>query len=143
MGFMERWMSNHWEDARSVLKKPLVMAEFGKSSKDAGFNLNERELFMGNVYRDIYRFARSGGTMSGSLVWQLMAQDMDAYHDGYEIILSQTPSTARIMASQSHAMNALSHLMFTRVDDGAMIISHGHGHGHHHHARLGRKHRRN
>ncbi|KAL2231792.1 UNVERIFIED_CONTAM: Mannan endo-1,4-beta-mannosidase 2 [Sesamum indicum] len=111
MGFMERWMSSHLEDAKTILKKPLVIAEFGKSSKDPGFSLNQREVYMENVYRDIYRFARrGGGTMSGSLVWQLMAQGMDGYHDGYEIILSQTPSTARIISRQSHAMNTLSHL---------------------------------
>lgn len=142
MGFMETWMTNHWQDARTILKKPLVIAEFGKSSKDPGFSLNDRELYMGTVYRDIYRYARtSGGTMSGSLVWQLMAQGMDAYDDGYDIVLSQTPSIARIMSSQSHAMSALSHLA-TGMGDGTMGIPHGHGHGHHRHARRGRKHRR-
>ncbi|KAI3464261.1 hypothetical protein Pfo_020924 [Paulownia fortunei] len=132
MGFMESWMSNHWEDARTILKKPLVIAEFGKSSKDPGFSLNERDLYMGNVYRDIYRFARTGGTMSGSLVWQLMAEGMDGYHDGYEIILSQNPSTAGIMSRQSHAMNSLSHLF---SNNGPHAHVHGammaHGHGHH------------
>ncbi|KAL0456280.1 UNVERIFIED_CONTAM: Mannan endo-1,4-beta-mannosidase 2 [Sesamum latifolium] len=117
MGFMERWMSNHLEDAKTILKKPLVIAEFGKSSKDPGFSLNERDVYMGNVYRDIYRFARrGGGTMSGSLVWQLMGEGMDGYHDGYQIILSQTPSTAGIMSRQSHAMNTLSHLFSNNHD---------------------------
>ncbi|KAL2539016.1 Mannan endo-beta-1 [Forsythia ovata] len=110
MAFMERWMSSHWNDARGILKKPLIIAEFGKSSKDPGYSLTARDLYMGDVYRDIYRFARTGGTMSGSLVWQLMAQGMDSYHDGYEIVLSQNPSTAGIMSRQSHAMTALSRL---------------------------------
>lgn len=154
MGFMERWMSNHWDDARTVLKKPLVIAEFGKSSKDPGFTSNERDLYMGNVYRDIYRFARTGGTMSGSLVWQLMAEGMDSYYDGYEIVLSKSPSTAGIMSRQSHAMNALSHLFSTHDNahvhgDGAMMDAHRHvhratsnrgrpfgrRHPHHHHQR--------
>ncbi|CAI9117164.1 OLC1v1018510C1 [Oldenlandia corymbosa var. corymbosa] len=34
MGFR---MTSHWEDANNILKKPLVIAEFGKSSKDPGF----------------------------------------------------------------------------------------------------------
>lgn len=110
MVFMEKWMSSHRDDARGILKKPLVIAEFGKSSKDPGYSLTARDLYMGDVYRDIYRFARTGGTMSGSLVWQLMAEGMDSYHDGYEIILSQNPSTAAIMSRQSHAMTDLSHL---------------------------------
>ncbi|KAL2539015.1 Mannan endo-beta-1 [Forsythia ovata] len=110
MAFMERWMSSHWNDARGILKKPLIIAEFGKSSKDPRYSLTARDLYMSNVYRDIYRFARTGGTMSGSLVWQLMAQGMESYYDGYEIILSQNPSTAGIMSRQSHAMTDLSHL---------------------------------
>ncbi|CAA3032856.1 mannan endo-1,4-beta-mannosidase 5-like, partial [Olea europaea subsp. europaea] len=97
MAFMERWMSGHWDDARGILKKPLIIAEFGKSSKDPGYSLTARDLYIGDVYRDIYRFARTGGTMSGSLVWQLMGKGMDSYQDGYEIILSQNPSTAGIM----------------------------------------------
>ncbi|KAK4483914.1 hypothetical protein RD792_011123 [Penstemon davidsonii] len=139
MGFMERWMSNHWSDARTILKKPLIIAEFGKSSKDPGFNLNERDLYMTNVYRDIYRFARTGGgTMSGSLIWQLMAQGMDSYHDGYEIVLAQNPSTAGIISRQSHAMSSLSHLVNNGPHaahvQGVTMRTHGHHH-HHHQAR--------
>ncbi|CAA0833702.1 Mannan endo-1-4-beta-mannosidase 7 [Striga hermonthica] len=114
MGFMERWMTSHWEDAKTVLKKPLVIAEFGKSCKDPVFDPNERDLYMGNVYRDIYRYARTRGTMSGSLVWQLMGEGMEEYYDGYEIVLSQSPSTAGIMSRQAHAMTALSHLFTIR-----------------------------
>ncbi|PHU30102.1 Mannan endo-1,4-beta-mannosidase 5 [Capsicum chinense] len=38
--FMQTWMTSHWRDSRSILKKPLVLAEFGKSSKDSGYNQN-------------------------------------------------------------------------------------------------------
>ncbi|XP_047961944.1 mannan endo-1,4-beta-mannosidase 5-like [Salvia hispanica] len=118
--FMERWMWNHWEDARNILKKPLVIAEFGKRSKDG---LVERDLYIGSIYRDIYRYATSGGTMSGSLVWQVMAQGMDDYHDGYEIILSQSPSTAGIISRQSHAMNALMSQFFTRDNNNIIRLA--------------------
>ncbi|CAI9100028.1 OLC1v1036946C1 [Oldenlandia corymbosa var. corymbosa] len=111
MGFMQRWMTSHWEDSKNILKKPLVVAEFGKSSKDPGFSLTNRDDFMGNVYRLIYGFARSGGTMGGSLIWQLMAQGMDSYNDGYGIVLGQDPSTTNLMSRQAHAMAALSHLL--------------------------------
>ncbi|PIN11618.1 Mannan endo-1,4-beta-mannosidase [Handroanthus impetiginosus] len=123
MGFMEKWMWNHWQDAKTILKKPLVIAEFGMSSKDSGFSLNERELYMGNVYRDIYKYARTGGTMSGSLVWQLVAEGMDGYHDGYEIILSQRPSTAGILSRQSHAMRALSDLFSSNGPHGSTTMT--------------------
>ncbi|XP_042047227.1 mannan endo-1,4-beta-mannosidase 5-like [Salvia splendens] len=105
--FMQSWLWNHWQDARNVLKKPLVLAEFGKSSKDAGYTLNKRDTYIGNVYRDVYRYAQNGGTMSGSLVWQAMAEGMESYGDGYEIVLSQSTSTAGIMSRQARALGAL------------------------------------
>lgn len=149
MGFMERWMLNHWHDATVVLKKPLVIGEFGKSSKDAGFSMKEREAYMGNVYRDVYRYAvSSGGGMGGSLVWQVMAEGMDGYHDGYEIVLSHDPSTAAVMSSHSHAMMAL---MSSQIKDPRVHGPHGHAHGYHddgkslnhrHHHHHGRRHAR-
>lgn len=110
MAFMQRWMSSHWEDSRSTLKKPLVIAEFGKSSKDPGYTLSARDTFMNTIYKNIYSFARSGGTLGGGLVWQLMAGGMDSYYDGYQIVLPTNPSTTRFISSQSQAMTALSHL---------------------------------
>lgn len=109
MEFMENWMRSHWEDAKTVLKKPLVMAEFGKSSRDGGFSIDVRNSFLSRVYKDTYEFAKEGGTMAGSMVWQLMAHDMDAWDDGYSIVLPQNPSTAAVISDQSQAMKDLAH----------------------------------
>ncbi|XP_076906652.1 mannan endo-1,4-beta-mannosidase 5-like [Bidens hawaiensis] len=113
MTFMQRWMSSHYEDSRTVLKKPLVIAEFGKSRKDPDYNINKRDSYMKAVYRNIYMEARTGGTVGGGLVWQLMADGMGSYGDGYEIILSENPSTDGIISQQSHAMTTLSQLLRT------------------------------
>ncbi|KAH0659023.1 hypothetical protein KY289_027771 [Solanum tuberosum] len=128
--FMQRWMTSHWQDSRTILKKPLVLAEFGKSSKDPGYNQNARDTFMSLVYRNVYNFAKAGGTMGGSLVWQLVAQGMDNFDDGYSIILAQNPSTAGLISGQSHAMTTLAHL----VNSPKLGQVHGHhplGVGHH------------
>ncbi|PHT33975.1 Mannan endo-1,4-beta-mannosidase 3 [Capsicum baccatum] len=98
--WMERWITNHWQDARTILKKPLVLAEFGKSSRGQG----SRDTFMSNVYRNVYNLAKEGGTMAGSLVWQLMAHGMENYDDGYCIVLGQNPSTTQIISDQAHVM---------------------------------------
>ncbi|XP_059295541.1 mannan endo-1,4-beta-mannosidase 5-like [Lycium ferocissimum] len=111
MEFMQRWITSHWEDSSRVLKKPLVLAEFGKSSKDPGYKLNARDTFMSSVYRNVYSYAKYGGTMGGSLLWQLAGQGMENYDDGYSIILAQNPSTAGIISGQSHAMTTLAHLL--------------------------------
>ncbi|KAI3777357.1 hypothetical protein L1987_47157 [Smallanthus sonchifolius] len=114
MVFMRRWMWSHFKDSRTILKKPLVIAEFGKSSKDPNYNINKRDSYMKAVYRNIYMDARGGGAVGGGLVWQLQADGMGSYGDGYEIILSDSPSTDHIISQQSHAMTTLSHLLRIR-----------------------------
>ncbi|KAJ4795320.1 hypothetical protein LUZ62_046566 [Rhynchospora pubera] len=110
--FVQRWMWSHWEDARTILKKPLVFAEFGKSKKDPGYTENERDTFLNTVYTNIYSFARTGGgSMAGGLVWQLMAEGMDSYYDGYEIVLPRDPSTTALISKQSHVMQTLAHTL--------------------------------
>ncbi|XP_076939923.1 mannan endo-1,4-beta-mannosidase 5-like [Bidens hawaiensis] len=124
MAFMQRWMLSHYEDSRTVLKKPVVIAEFGKSSKDPDFNINKRDSYMKAVYRNIYMEARTGGTVGGGLVWQLMADGMGSYGDGYEIILSENPSTDGLISQQSHAMTTLSQLLRTGPQN--VPIDHAH-----------------
>jgi len=114
MAFMQRWLTSHWGDSRSVLKKPLIFAEFGKSKKDpAGFSVSARDAFLNAVYTNIYDLARDGGTMGGGLVWQIMAEGMESHYDGYEIVLSQNPSTTTLIAQQSRRMTALQHSLNT------------------------------
>ncbi|KAH7677137.1 Mannan endo-1,4-beta-mannosidase protein [Dioscorea alata] len=108
----QRWMWSHWDDASKILKKPIVFAEFGKSDKDPGFSVTERDNYMSTIYRNVYNFAKSSdGTFGGGLVWQLMAEGMENYYDGYEIILSQNPSTAGLITRQSNVMASLSQLL--------------------------------
>nr|GMD13183.1 mannan endo-1,4-beta-mannosidase 5 [Ipomoea batatas] len=109
MEFVEKWITSHWQDANTVLKKPLVLAEFGKSSRDGGFTVSVRDSFMATVYGQIYNLAKNGGVMAGTMVWQIMAQDMGGWDDGYSIVLPENPSTATVLSSQSHAMADLSH----------------------------------
>ncbi|KAK7263951.1 hypothetical protein RJT34_31551 [Clitoria ternatea] len=110
MEFMQRWMMSHWEDSRTILKKPLVFTEFGMSKKDPGYSIQARDSFMNVVYSSIYKFAQNGGTFAGGLVWQLLDEGMDPYDDGYEIVLSQNPSTSSVISQQSTKMIALENI---------------------------------
>lgn len=103
-------MSTHWTDSRTILKKPMVFSEFGKSTKDPGFSITSRDSFLNAVYSNIYSFARGGG-IGGGLVWQILAQGMESYSDGYEIVLSENLSTSSIISQQSRQMTALQHQM--------------------------------
>ncbi|KAK9110832.1 hypothetical protein Sjap_018892 [Stephania japonica] len=133
LAFVERWATSHWTDSRMILKKPLVFAEFGKSEKDPGFSLSGRDSFLSNVYSNIYNSARSGGTMGGGLVWQLLGEGMNSYNDGYEIVLSQSPSTAGVIEAQSQKMTQLIHSFgsphHVTTKNVAVLTS---KHGHHH-----------
>ncbi|EYU22711.1 hypothetical protein ABFS82_03G124100 [Erythranthe guttata] len=110
MGFMRRWMTSHWTDSRTLLKKPMVFTEFGRSSKDPGFSIASRDSFLNAIYSNIYSLARGGG-IGGGLVWQIVAQGMESYSDGYEIVLSENLSTSSIISQQSRQMTALEHKM--------------------------------
>ena len=79
-----------------------MITEFGKSSKDPGYNLNSRDSFMNAVYANMDTLGKSGGIIRGSLVWQLVAGGMEPYHDGYEIVLSENSSTNGVLLKQSN-----------------------------------------
>ncbi|CAA0809828.1 Mannan endo-1-4-beta-mannosidase 7 [Striga hermonthica] len=110
MVFMRRWMTSHWRDSKTLLRKPMVFTEFGKSCKDKGFSIASRDEYMNAVYSSLYSFARGGG-IGGGLVWQILDVGMESYADGYEIVLSESPSTSSIINQQSRQMTALQHMM--------------------------------
>ncbi|KAG9129044.1 hypothetical protein Leryth_016871 [Lithospermum erythrorhizon] len=106
MIFVQRWIMSHTIDTKKILKKPLVFSEFGKSIKEHGYNISTRDAFMNSIYTSIYGVARKGA-LAGGLVWQILAEEMESYDDGYGIVLSQSPSTRGIISLQSHQMNDL------------------------------------
>ncbi|KAJ4713857.1 Mannan endo-1,4-beta-mannosidase-like protein [Melia azedarach] len=59
MLFLQRWLTSHWTDSRTILRKPLIFSEFGKSSKDSGFSISARDSFLNAIYTNIYNLARS------------------------------------------------------------------------------------
>jgi len=105
--FVEKWIQAHIQDSNSVLQKPILLAEFGKSSKSAGYNVAMRDNYLQGIYNTLYTCARSGGPCGGGLFWQLLAQGMDNFRDGYEVVLEESPSTATIIAQQSQKLSAL------------------------------------
>ena len=97
---MKRWMHSHSIDSNKILKKPLVLAEFGKSNKDSGHSLGERDQYLRKVYESVNKFERTGGEIG-----------MDSYGDGYGIILSQHASTRGVISGESHKMTTLSRML--------------------------------
>ncbi|KAM0927625.1 hypothetical protein ACQ4PT_002754 [Festuca glaucescens] len=108
LSFLGRWLDAHIADAHRTLRKPLLIAEFGKSQRDPGFTSAQRDAQFGLVYAKIYQSARTGGPAVGGLFWQLMADGMDSYGDGYEVIFAEAPpSTTAVITTQSRKLKLL------------------------------------
>ncbi|KAL6008996.1 hypothetical protein ACLOJK_022223 [Asimina triloba] len=105
--FLGSWMESHIQDSARVLRKPILITEFGKSSRDGGYSTNVRDNFLGVVFNAVYGSARSGGPCAGALFWHVLAQGMDNFRDGYEIIFAECPSTTDVISQQSHKLSAL------------------------------------
>ncbi|KAF9593107.1 hypothetical protein IFM89_020171 [Coptis chinensis] len=106
--FVQKWLQVHIEDSNEILKKPLLFTEFGKSSNISGYNIMRRDTYYDTVYNDIYTSAKSGGACKGALFWQALNQGMNDLCDGYEVILVECNSTAKIIAQQSQKLSDLS-----------------------------------
>ncbi|XP_030471491.1 putative mannan endo-1,4-beta-mannosidase 9 [Syzygium oleosum] len=105
--FVDKWVQVHIQDSNTILNKPIILDEFGKSSKSSGYSLEKRDSYFGRLYDTIYTSASNQGSCAGGLFWQLFAQGMDNFSDGYEVILELSPSTASIIAQQSRKMSSL------------------------------------
>ncbi|KAL5068964.1 hypothetical protein RYX36_019851 [Vicia faba] len=102
---IEKWIEDHIQDANTILQKPIIVTEFGMSSKSTGYSIAARDDYYKEIYSIIYTSAISGGSCAGAMFWQLLSQGMDSYGDGFEVILENSPSTAQIIKQQSTKMS--------------------------------------
>ncbi|KAG1328339.1 putative mannan endo-1,4-beta-mannosidase 9 [Cocos nucifera] len=107
LAFLKSWIQSHMDDSGAVIKKPLMITEFGRSSKTTGYTEGERNAFYWAVYNMMFESAREEGSCAGGLFWQVLAEGMDDFKDGYEIILSESSSTATIISQQSRRISSL------------------------------------
>ncbi|CAA6662243.1 unnamed protein product [Spirodela intermedia] len=103
--FLQSWIQSHVEDCTRVLRKPLLITEFGKSTRSA--SVPQRDALFSAVYDAVFSSARLGGPDGGAVFWQLLVQGMSDFGDGYEVVFSDCPSTAAIISRQSQRMSTL------------------------------------
>ncbi|XP_057842891.2 mannan endo-1,4-beta-mannosidase 6 [Cryptomeria japonica] len=99
--FVKSWIYAHIEDAEKTLNMPVLFAEFGVSERYGGYNISYRDTFMQTVYDGILNSIKSGGAGAGTLLWQLFPEDTEYMNDGFAIVLSKAPSTAKLISLQS------------------------------------------
>ncbi|KAL2252478.1 UNVERIFIED_CONTAM: putative mannan endo-1,4-beta-mannosidase 9 [Sesamum indicum] len=105
--FVEKWIQTHINDSNSILKKPLVVSEFGKSSRSSGYTVKARDRYFGLIFNRVYGCARRRGPCGGALFWQVMAEGMENWSDGYEVVLEQSPTTVGVINQQSRRISSL------------------------------------
>ncbi|XP_010550422.1 PREDICTED: mannan endo-1,4-beta-mannosidase 7 [Tarenaya hassleriana] len=114
LDFLNKWLDAHIQDAQNVLQKPVLMAEFGKSTHAPGFCLDKRDTIFNTVYGKIYASAKGQGAAAGGLFWQLLTESMDNFQDGYGIVLSEGSSTVNVISQQSRKLGLIRR-MFARM----------------------------
>lgn len=119
--FVENWIQAHVNDSQLVIKKPIIVSEFGKSSRSSGYTVGVRDTYLGNVFGAVYNCARARGPCGGALFWQVMAVGMENWSDGYEIFMEESPSTVGVIEQQSRRIASLNKMNFlefvTHTDD--------------------------
>ncbi|KAL3714502.1 hypothetical protein ACJRO7_006426 [Eucalyptus globulus] len=85
--FVDKWVQAHIQDSNTILNMPIILGEFGKLSKSAGYSVAKRDSYFGMLYDAIYASSSNRGSCAGGLFWWVFAQGMDSLSDGYEVIL--------------------------------------------------------
>ncbi|KAL7135432.1 hypothetical protein ABFS83_11G095600 [Erythranthe nasuta] len=115
--FVHKWIQTHIDDSKSVIGKPIMVTEFGKSSRSSGYNVEARDNYFSDIFDSVYRCARTGGPCGGALFWQVMAQGMGDWSDGYDVVLEQSPSTVGVISQQSREISSLNQIKFATSAD--------------------------
>jgi len=105
LAFIKTWYNDHIQDAKNVLHKPVLFAEYGKSLKLS--SATARDQLYRTIYSIVYSSASHGGAAAGNLFWHLLAEGMDNFNDGYEIVLSQNPEISGLIAQESQKLNRI------------------------------------
>ncbi|KAJ0971441.1 hypothetical protein J5N97_019400 [Dioscorea zingiberensis] len=109
MKYIFKWVKSHIEDGETVLKKPVLLSEFGFSINNKNFDHSHRDTLYKSVFDIMYKSARKQGAGAGALVWQLLVDGMDQYGDDYGIIPKKSSSLFNLMKRQSCRLLVLHH----------------------------------
>ncbi|KAI9089346.1 hypothetical protein K1719_029625 [Acacia pycnantha] len=78
LSFVNNWLGAHFLDSQYALRKPVIVAEFGKSWKDSGYSTYKRDQIFNSVYNKIYASAKRGGAAgepcSGNFLLKIFAR---------------------------------------------------------------------
>ncbi|WJX19714.1 mannan endo-1,4-beta-mannosidase [Trifolium repens] len=67
--FVDKWIESHIQDSNTILGKPIIIAEFGKSSNSSGYSIAKRNSYFRKIYKAISTSAINGGSCAGGIFW--------------------------------------------------------------------------
>ncbi|XP_023642271.1 mannan endo-1,4-beta-mannosidase 3 isoform X1 [Capsella rubella] len=107
LDFLRKWLEAHIEDAQNVLRKPLIIGEFGKPTNTPGYTQDQRDTVFKATYDTVYESAQKGGAATGAWFWHLISDGMDNFKDSLAIVLSDNSSTVNIISEDSRKLSLL------------------------------------
>ncbi|XP_068664810.1 mannan endo-1,4-beta-mannosidase 2-like [Aristolochia californica] len=105
--FVTKWVQSHIKDGDEVLKKPVLLTEFGLSNKNKNFKPSHIDEAYKIVFDIIYESARRQRSGAGALAWQFMVEGMEEYSDDFGIVPWEREETFKLITQQSCRLAAL------------------------------------
>ncbi|CAL9220340.1 unnamed protein product [Arabidopsis halleri] len=107
LDFLIKWLECHIEDAQNILRKPLILGEFGKPTTTPGYTQAQRDAVFIATFDTIYKSAQKGGPGAGALFWQVISDGMTNLKDPLYIVLSENSTTVNIISEKSRKLGLI------------------------------------
>ncbi|KAI3844428.1 hypothetical protein C5167_009063 [Papaver somniferum] len=101
LAFVRKWVSSHIDDGEKILKKPVLISEFGMSNLNKFYTQTNREQNYKIIFDLMHRSARKKKSGAGAFIWQFLVKGMEAYGDDFGFIPTENPSLYKLIAKHS------------------------------------------
>lgn len=105
--YLSVWVDSHLNDSEYVLRKPVLFTEVGYLQHAEANSTVDGDILLKVVYDKLYDSAKKLQAGSGALIWQLMVEGTQMYHDDFSMVARDRPSTYKLMKEQSCRLQSL------------------------------------
>ncbi|KAG6484983.1 hypothetical protein ZIOFF_053509 [Zingiber officinale] len=99
--YLSSWVDSHINDSEHLLKKPVLFSEVGSQLHVKKNGSYDRDILLKIVYDKVYESASKGQAGAGALIWQLVVEGMQRYHDEFSLVAREHASTYNLILQQS------------------------------------------
>ncbi|XP_072992487.1 mannan endo-1,4-beta-mannosidase 6-like [Typha latifolia] len=105
--YLSSWVDSHVNDSEHVLRKPVLFSEVGFHRIVKKNETYDRDILLKIVYDKVYESAKKEQAGAGALIWQLMVEGMQTYHDDFSLVARQHSPTYKLIIQQSCRLQKL------------------------------------